>query len=272
MKPEVAFWAVFFAVVVGFSAGTETYVQAKPHLKPTSPRKFDEFGAVGHCDLGARLDNFAIQLTNEPDVIGHVVVYGAEGEGVGSGRQRLKLIKDYLTEARGLPGPRIKTVYAGRNEDLIQPKIQLWITQAGVRLPEMPKFETNIDSFKGRFNQDETEDYVDLLWPEEMGQGIGVAGDAAFADMLQQQKKAIAYVVAYNGERVAPGKIRPDRFIVLFTTSTSSLSGNYLDLWAMPPGQPLPDPNSEEEDEDNPEKTEKDPPVSDVVQNAQRRP
>jgi hypothetical protein len=73
-------------------------------------------------------------------------------------------------------------------------------------------------------------------------------------------------------ELINTHKIRPDRFIVLFTTSTSSLSGNYLDLWAMPPGQPLPDPNSEEEDEDNPEKTEKDPPVSDVVQNAQRRP
>jgi len=44
-------------------------------------------------------------------------------------------------------------------------------------------------------------------------------------------------------------KIHPDRFVVLFAT-TEQLSGNYLDLWAVPPGQPLPDPNEEEEKSD----------------------
>ena len=427
MKLRVAVLAAFFTVALTFAAGSQVCAQnrdAQP--EDFSPRKFDEFGKVGHCDVTARLDNFAIALQQEPGVIGHVVVYGPEGEGVGSGRQRLNLIKDYLVETRGLPGRRVKTIYAGRNQDLIQPKIELWVTPAGVRLPEPPKFETDIDTFKGRFIQDETEDYIDLLGEEEMGSGIGIAVDAAFADMLQEQKKAIAYVVTYNGEQAAPGSakraadrqlkrlkehkvdlsrvktifagvrkkttlelwltapsdpppasdagpeppptknveittradftlgfpeneravfnrmlevlrvqptlkvvvvvrlegpqpdpepetestpvavslpeqpveppieehppadlpkmvqkwreelvnthnIRADRFIVLFVTTPPHLAGNYVELWAMPPGQHLPDPNADEEDEEDPEKTEKDPPVSDVVQNAKRR-
>ncbi len=79
----------------------------------------------------------------------------------------------------------------------------------GASAPEPPKFETNIDTFKGRFTTEEAYDFVDILWEGEgeMGPGIGLTTDAAIADMLQQQKKAITYIVTYNGEDAVPGVV-----------------------------------------------------------------
>lgn len=416
MKPRVALLAVSFAMLVAIGAGTE--VLADHRLNAHEPRKFDEFSKASHCDLTARLDNFAIQLQHEPDAVGHIVAYGPEGDGLGTGKHFLELLKDYLLNTRGLTDRQVKTIYAGRNQVLYEPKIELWITPRGASALDPPKFETDIDTFKGRFVTQEAHDFVDILWEgeDEMGPGIGLTTDASVADMLQQQKNAIVYIVTYNGEDAVPGasrrmaarklealklhkvdvsriktifggvrkkttielwitaagdpppvkdggpeppplknaeltlqddvtmgkpenervvfnrmlevlreqptvkvvvivelqtkepepepeaestpvtialpvqqeepltvekeddppadlpkmvqkwreelinthKIRPDRFIVLFATSDT---GNYIQLWAVPPGQPLPDPNADKEDE-----------PSDVVKDAERRP
>lgn len=401
------------------------------------PRKFDGFGMLGHCDLTARLDNFAIQLQNEPAAVGYIVAYGPEGEGIGTGRANLERLTDYLSNTRGVTESRVKTIYAGRNQYPMEPKIELWIAPRGSAAPDPPKMEPNVETFKGRFVEEQSEDYLDLLLYEEMGAGLGLSIDAAFADMLHQQKKAVPYIVTYISEGAIPGsarrlaarkiealkryevdttriktifgginkktalqlwllspddpppaadagpeqppkknvmvasqddevlgipenertvfnrmldilrtqptlkavaivkieapqsesvlepgeewtptivgrtgsydppsveegghppadlpklvqkwrdelvnthKISPDRFIVLFGTMPAETVGSYLDIWAIPPGQPLPDPNAEEEDaseEDN-EPLFPDSPLgsilSNVVQNAQRRP
>ena len=118
---------------MGFAAGVQAHGLVS---EPTTPRKFDEFGKVGHCDLGARLDNFAIALQQEPQSVGHIIAYGPEGDGPGTGKFTLKLMKDYLLEARGLPKRRVNTIYAGRNEPLYEPKIELWITPKGAAAPD----------------------------------------------------------------------------------------------------------------------------------------
>ena len=367
---------------------------------PAATSIFDKFGVVNHCDLLARLDNFAIALQQYPGSVGHIVSYGPDVEGRGSGRFWLTLLKDYLVDHRGLPKRRVNTIYAGRNQPLIEPYIQLWISPPGAPAPEPQKYKTDIQTFKGLFNQHEVEEeYMRLVLAEEMGPGIGLATGAAFADMLQQQKKAIAYIVTYQGEAAVPGaarrlasdqleelksykldasriktifggarkkttvqlwilspddpapvkdagaeepprknvnitsqhdgilaipenertifnrllevlraqptlkavvivtldtkpperahdpeidgevadlpklvekwreeltnthKIHPDRFVVLFKTTDPESSGDYIDIWAVPPGQPLPDPDADE-DED----------PSDVVQDSKRRP
>ena len=90
-------------------------------------------------------------------------------------------------------------------------------------------------------------------------------------------------VQKWRDELINTHKISPDRFIVLFATTPADRAGNYLDIWAMPPGQPLPDPNADEEEatEEDTEPPFPDSPLgsrisslifSDVVQNAQRRP
>lgn len=39
------------------------------------PIKIDEFGVVGECDLGARLDNFFVELMNNPSATGYIIFY-----------------------------------------------------------------------------------------------------------------------------------------------------------------------------------------------------
>ena len=386
---------VILIVFMGFAVGAQVHAVVR---EPTDPRRFDAFGKLGHCDLGARLDNFAIALQQEPETVGHIIAYAPEGDGPGTGKLLLKLMKDYLLEARGLPKRRVNTIYAGRNQVLYEPKFELWITPKGATAPDPPKFETNIDTFKGLFVEDETADYIDLLWADEMGPGIGLSIDAAFADLLRQQKNAVPYIVTYIGESAVPGsaqraaasqiealkghkvdvsrirtifggvrkktllqlwitapgdpppvkeagaeplplknahiteqgdyilrvpeneravfnrllavlrtqplvkvvaivtleapqeelseveendppvdlpkmvqkwhdelvnthKIRAERFVVLFATAEPEMAGGYINLWAVPPGQPLPDPNADEEKE-----------PSDIVQDPKRRP
>jgi hypothetical protein len=193
------------AVAMAWCADARLVIAGTPAI-----RMFDEFGALRHCDLTARLDNFAIQLENEPSCTAYIVSYGPEGEGPGSGRSQLPRLKDYLVNARGLADSRIKTVYGGRNDVLTEPKIQLWVVPAGERLSP-PKYETNIDTFKGMFYEEKIEDFIDVYYEdaeEEMGPGVGSPVDASFADMLQQQKKAVPYVVVYNGEAAVPGSAR----------------------------------------------------------------
>ncbi len=42
---------------------------------------------------------------------------------------------------------------------------------------------------------------------EGMGQGIGGTSNDSFADILNQQKNAIGYVVVYRGEDLTSGRV-----------------------------------------------------------------
>ena len=250
---RVAALITFSTVVLGFAALTQPRAHAKPNTTLTTLRPFDSFGTLGHCDLGARLDNFAIQLQHDTNYVGLIVAYGPEGEGLGSGRQRLALMKDYLVNARGLPERRIKTIYGGRNRELIQPWTELWIAPPGAPRITPQKFDTNIDTFKGMFYEETSGDYVDLVWVDEMGPGIGLSVDAAFADMMQEQKKSVPYIVAYNGEAAAPGAARRAAASQLEALKSQNVDTSRIktifagvrkkttiQLWITAPGDPPP--------------------------------
>ena len=208
MKLKITLLLAFLALSLALASGANAFGRrTAPPVEPITPRKFDEFGSLGHCDLGARLDNFAIHLMEEPETVGYVIAYAPEGKGVGTGKQILNVIKDYLVNTRGLAKRRVNTIYGGRNQNLTEPRIELWMAPKGASAPMTTKFETNIETFKGRLAELEIEDYIELIVEEDMGPGIGSI-DAAFADVLQQQKKAVAYIVVYNGETAVPGSAR----------------------------------------------------------------
>ena len=50
------------------------FSQSRTTRGPLVASLFDEFGAVGYCDLSARLDNFAIQLQGNPKLHGYIIV------------------------------------------------------------------------------------------------------------------------------------------------------------------------------------------------------
>ena len=192
------------AAILGFSAvlilcwGDLTSVSAR------SPRKFDEFAKLNHCDMAARLDNLAVVVSNEPESETHIMVYAPPG----AGEAILKLIKDYLINTRGLAKSRIKTFYGGRNRDPKEPLVQLWIFPRGTDPIEPERHETDVDTFNGLLADDRVGDSIDLQTEDEMGPGIPGTTNAAFADILNQQKNAVGYLVVYSGDDATPGAWR----------------------------------------------------------------
>jgi hypothetical protein len=96
---------------------------------PVPARKFDEYGNIRFNDEKARLDNYAIQLQNEPGSTGTIIVYGScQGEG----QQRGDRAKDYLVNTRGIEAGRITVIDGGCRSDLT---VQLWIVPPGSTPP-----------------------------------------------------------------------------------------------------------------------------------------
>lgn len=97
-------------------------------------RKFDEFQELlGECNLGARLDNLAVQLHAEPESKGFIIVYKGKYDlpaGVSSYRDR---IGDYLVNSRGIDRERLVILDGGYRQILTT---ELWIAGKGASGPE----------------------------------------------------------------------------------------------------------------------------------------
>jgi hypothetical protein len=219
--------------------------------------KFDEYGRVGGCDHSARLDNFAIQLQNEPNATGYILIYGPEGDGWGTRHTLFEIINNYLVNSRGISEERIKLIHGGRNLNLRELKVELWIAPQGAAAPEPQNYETDIQSFKGKFGELHAWDpgWEDLQIVEDAGTGppVGDATLASFVDMLQQQKQAIGYVVAYRGPDSVPGAwrraasqevdalqkrgVESDRLKIIYGGNSQSAE---IQLWIQPPDAPPP--------------------------------
>jgi len=91
--------------------------------------KFDEYGNIKFNDEKARLDNYAIQLQNQPGSQGYIIAYGAcEGEA----QARADRAKDYLVNTRGIDAGRLVTVDGGCMPEL---KVELWVVPTGATAP-----------------------------------------------------------------------------------------------------------------------------------------
>jgi hypothetical protein len=93
------------------------------------PRKFDEYGNIRFNDEKARLDNYAIQLQNEPGSTATIIVFGSCA---GEGQTRGDRAKDYLVNTRGIEAGRITVVDGGCRADLT---VQLWVVPQGADQP-----------------------------------------------------------------------------------------------------------------------------------------
>ena len=220
---------------------------------PPVPFKFDRFGQVGHCDVTARLDNFAIQLQNQPSARGAIITYAPEGDGYGTGKRVLAMLTDYLVNSRGVTEDRIKTIYGGRNSDKHHSETELWIVPQGAPMPNPEKRESDIGTFQGLYYEGPGYDDFDVDVPAEMGPGIGNSTDASFAEMLRAQKNAIGYVVVYSGEDLTPGAwrrlgqkdidafkefdVEANRFKLIFGGQQKETSVQY---WILPNNAPPP--------------------------------
>lgn len=182
--------------MAAFLCGAQAFAQGSLQDDEKEARKVEEFAGVAGCDHGARLDYFAVELEKEPQSTGYVICYGPAGEGNGSGKFRCDISKDYLVNTRGLLPERIETVYGGRYEDFKMSAVELWIVPPGAEPPTPQKYDKSLPAFSGKFNER-------LYWDnggydESNGPSIGDVTLAAFADLLQEQKESVAYIVAYG--------------------------------------------------------------------------
>jgi hypothetical protein len=100
-------------------------------VKPEA-RKVDEYGNIRFNDEKARLDNFAIELQNDPTAQGYLVCYGGRTGRTGEAQRRCDRAKNYLVSTRGIDGSRIVTVDGGFREELT---VELWIVPSGANPP-----------------------------------------------------------------------------------------------------------------------------------------
>lgn len=172
-------------------------------------RKFDEFGDVGSCDHGARLDNFAIALENEPTATGYIITYGPAGEGAGTGELRLQITGDYLVNTRGVDPFRFKSIYGGRYREISGSATELWIAPLGADPPKPQNYGNAAATFSGRLAEFNTNDELYAEYEDAgLGPGFGTTPMAGLADILKQQPDKLVYVVAYNSSKAAPGAWR----------------------------------------------------------------
>ncbi len=110
-----------------------TIVENKP--PPPGPRKFDEFESSSFDDDKARLDAFAIELQNNPDAQGYIIMY--QGTDRASVRNRKvdvlsKRTLSYLVQARGIDPRRIVITNWGTR---LKTTYDLWIIPPGAQPP-----------------------------------------------------------------------------------------------------------------------------------------
>ena len=109
--------------------GTTASCTTSVKVAPPPAVKFDEYGNIRFNDEKARLDNYAIQLQNQPGSTATIIVYGSCA---GEAQQRGDRAKDYLVNTRGIEAGRITVVDGGCRSDLT---VQLWIVPSGAPAP-----------------------------------------------------------------------------------------------------------------------------------------
>jgi len=99
-------------------------------------RKFDDLGGINYSDLLARLDNFAVELQNEPASRGVIVVHPLTTDRLpGWYVRRAYWARGYLTKGRGLGEGRVSVLTGGFRD---KAAFELWFVPAGAETPVEP--------------------------------------------------------------------------------------------------------------------------------------
>jgi hypothetical protein len=98
---------------------------------PVVCRKFDEFPAIAYNDEKARLDNYAIELQNDPTSTAYVIVYPGRGYPAAVQRHTTRIV-DYLVNSRGINAQRIVTLVGPARDVLL---VELWLCPQGAKPP-----------------------------------------------------------------------------------------------------------------------------------------
>lgn len=99
---------------------------------PIECKKFDEFPSIAYNDVKARLDNYAIELQNDPTATAYVIVYPGLRGRPGEVAKNTTRIVDYLVNSRGTNAQRIVTLVGPPRDALL---VELWLSPLGAKPP-----------------------------------------------------------------------------------------------------------------------------------------
>jgi hypothetical protein len=93
----------------------------------------DEFGILGHCDIGSRFDNFFSELSQRPDSVGYVLVYqSVDVLPVNYDSPPMERMFRNHMSFRNFDLSRVIVINAGFRSDQ---RTQLWIVPPGCEIP-----------------------------------------------------------------------------------------------------------------------------------------
>lgn len=217
-------------------------------------RKVDDYGNIGHCDWSARLDNFAIELQNDPGARGLVVSYDSPGRHSYASRH-LRSARHYMVESRGIDPSRLVLVEGGVREDLKAGQTELWLVPEGAEPPvAQPAENKYAQGFSGKFDTFVTDPNV-YEEVSEMSTPDSAIARSEFASKLKQQPESVGYVVVRAPAHSLPGAWR--RFarrdeqllrrlgvdaprVRTLDGGQASGDGVEIDLWVLPAWAPPP--------------------------------
>jgi hypothetical protein len=251
-----------FSLLAPVDARGQNGEQEREPLEATTPRvaaKFDEYGNLRHCDLTARLDNFAVTLQNTPGATGYIIGYDSSKKGLrrNQGAWQIKSAHYYLTYERGVDAGRVVAVNGGQR-DIEETLTELWIVPEGATPPVAAAATTNNNGsqeFSGQFDVYATDEniYRDTV---EMGWTESQIAYGQFAGKLKQQPESVGYLVIRPSKNSLPGAwrriARRDEDILhrdhqVETARLKSINGGTSDdetasveLWILPKNAPPP--------------------------------
>jgi hypothetical protein len=87
-------------------------------LTAMSDQWFDSYGKISWEDEKAHLDNFAIALQQDSNLIGNIIVYAGKRSCANEAKDRALRAKKYVVETRGIHESRVKWLDGGYREEL----------------------------------------------------------------------------------------------------------------------------------------------------------
>ena len=120
-----------------------------------SPKIVEKFGIVNYEDEMRQLDSFKVQLNNDPDATGFIVVYGGRVNRYGEFEERVKRLTNFLFNNLKLNQSRVKVIHGGFREKF---EFELWIAPVKGSFPPLsPTVDVEKVIFKGKMKPLHTE-------------------------------------------------------------------------------------------------------------------
>jgi hypothetical protein len=122
-------------LVVALVACGAARAQTSPNvIPPPQARLIDSLRASASNDMKARLDNFAVELQNDPGASALVIAYVDRKCGTTYLRARSNLIRSYLVNTRRVDASRVSVSEGGRREAVA---FELWLVPQGAARPAL---------------------------------------------------------------------------------------------------------------------------------------